>query len=196
MHTSLKQRAFTLVELLTVIAIIAVLMGLLFPAVNGVRDSAKKTQATNDATQLVNAVKAFYTEYGRYPLPTGASGEDFTYDAGNPNQTLIRILTAKETATPMLNPRKIVFLEPPAAKETGRYGVEFGSNGAPSSDFLDPWGTPYRVRIDSDYNNSVRELGTGNLLTNGVIAWSAGKDGQDGGSATAAEFKDNAMSWR
>ncbi len=62
------QRAFTLIELLVVIAIIAILIGLLFPAFRAVQDQAKRTQAKNDLTQIVNAVNAFYTEYGKYPL--------------------------------------------------------------------------------------------------------------------------------
>ena len=59
--------AFTLIELLVVITIIAILMGLLFPAFKGVQDQAKRTQAKNDVTQIVTAVNAFYTEYGQYP---------------------------------------------------------------------------------------------------------------------------------
>ena len=61
-------QAFMLIELLVVIAIIVILIGLLFPAFRGVQDQAKKTQAKNDLTQIVTAVNAFYTEYGRYPV--------------------------------------------------------------------------------------------------------------------------------
>jgi hypothetical protein len=35
-----------------------------------VQDQAKRTQAKNDLTQIVTAVNAFYTEYGKYPLVT------------------------------------------------------------------------------------------------------------------------------
>src|SRR5437667_8869355 len=73
--------AFTLIELLVVIAIIAILIGLLFPAFRAVQNQAKQTQAKNDLTQIVNAVNAFYTEYGKYPLPTGTTG-DFIYGPG------------------------------------------------------------------------------------------------------------------
>ena len=62
--------AFTLIELLVVIVIIAVLMGLAFPVFQGIQNQAKKTQAKNDLTQIVTAVNAFYTEYGKYPLAT------------------------------------------------------------------------------------------------------------------------------
>src|SRR6266511_4608590 len=62
--------AFTLIELLVVIAIIAILIGLLFPAFRAVQDQAKRTQAKNDLTQIVTAVNAYYTDYGKYPLVT------------------------------------------------------------------------------------------------------------------------------
>src|SRR4026209_2002984 len=79
-----KQRsrsAFTLIELLVVIAIIAILVGLLFPAFKAVQRQARETQAKNDLTQIVNAVNAYYTDYGKYPLPTGTTG-DFIYGPG------------------------------------------------------------------------------------------------------------------
>src|SRR5437764_493945 len=65
-----KIRGFTLIELLVVIAIIAILIGLLFPAFQAVQSQAKRTQAKNDLTQIVTAVNAYYTEYGKYPLVT------------------------------------------------------------------------------------------------------------------------------
>src|SRR2546423_5430033 len=105
------RHAFTLIELLVVIAIIAVLIGLLFPAFRAVQDQAKKTQAKNDLTQIVNAVNAFYTDYGKYPLVNA----DTVYGpAANPNNTLFNVLRAQDATN---NPRQIVFISPPYVKD-------------------------------------------------------------------------------
>ena len=84
------QRAFTLIELLVVIAIIAILIGLLFPAFAAVQNQARKTQAKNDLTQIVNAVNAYYTEYGKYPLGAGITADTTFGPGGIPatNETL------------------------------------------------------------------------------------------------------------
>src|SRR5206468_681521 len=74
---------FTLIELLVVIAIIIILMGLLFPAFRGVQDQAKRAQAKNDLTQIVTAVNAFYTEYGRMPIAASEANGSAGYTYGD-----------------------------------------------------------------------------------------------------------------
>src|SRR6266567_5247094 len=79
------ERAFTLIELFTVMAVIAILVGLLFPAFTSVMERARKTQAKNDLTQIVTAVNAYYTEYGKYPLAVA----DTIYGPGGSTNDLL-----------------------------------------------------------------------------------------------------------
>src|SRR5712692_9707545 len=84
--------AFTVLELLFVITIVVVLAGLLFPAFRGVQVQAQKTQAKNDLTQIVTAVNAFYTEYGKYP--TTATADVIYGPGGSTNDGLFNELRA------------------------------------------------------------------------------------------------------
>src|SRR6059058_4499338 len=60
--------AFTLIEMIVVMLIIATLVALFMGAATNVFDRARRTQAKNDVIQIATAVNAFYTEYGRYPV--------------------------------------------------------------------------------------------------------------------------------
>ncbi len=191
-----RSSAFTLIELLVVIAIIAILIGLLFPAFRAVQDQAKRTQAKNDLTQIVNAVNAYYTDYGKYPI---AAAADTTFGPGGTpatNETLFNPLRGLDTT---LNPRQIVFISPPYVKDPNNPRSGIGTAAANTGQYFDPWGTNYVVRIDGDYNNQVAnpytpDTGAGPATLNvGVIAWSLGKDQTRGTNFSAS---DDVISWQ
>lgn len=60
-------RGFTLVELLVVIAIIGVLVSLLLPAVQAARESARRTQCTNQIKQLALGTLNHVNTHGYFP---------------------------------------------------------------------------------------------------------------------------------
>jgi len=206
MNISFKNKGFTLIELITVISIILILMGLLFPAVSSIKETAKRAQAKNDVTNLVTAVKSFYTEYGSYPNPS-SSTTDMTFAGssssltGTGNAALLSCLTGTSTT---VNTRGIVFIEIPAVKTpaTPKAGLSAGT-------WYDPWGTPYFVAVDLNYNNVVAAapaytdmnyttssdgLDTG--VPTGVIAWSLGKDKTFGISGGKYTGSDDVISWQ
>jgi prepilin-type N-terminal cleavage/methylation domain-containing protein len=61
------RRAFTLVELLVVIAILATLMALLIPAVQGARESARRTQCQGNLRQIALGCELLGDAFGHLP---------------------------------------------------------------------------------------------------------------------------------
>jgi prepilin-type N-terminal cleavage/methylation domain-containing protein len=174
---------FTLIELLIVLAILGILMGLMFPVVSGVMESARRAQAKTDLVNIVNAIKSYYTEYGR--MPTLASGDDADeatmgwfqgpQTGGNYNNQIVRVLLGEDYQG--LNPRKRVFLEERPAKPDGLGGWK---NGIDPNEkiFYDPWGTPYAIKVDVSYDGRLEYYDPAqkqNIFTS-VLAVSFGKN--------------------
>ena len=68
MSTSRTRQGFTLIELLVVISIIAILAGLLLPAVTLVKNKANQTANGNNQKQIVTAMVAYQGDYdGSWP---------------------------------------------------------------------------------------------------------------------------------
>lgn len=65
--------AFTLIELLAVIAVIGILASLIFPSIGSARKSANRAKAKVQFNQWAAAIESFRSEYGYYP----------TFDASN-----------------------------------------------------------------------------------------------------------------
>jgi len=75
------RRAFTLVELLVVIGIIAIMISILLPALNKVRDKARAVQCASNMRQIYLACQMFAQDNGGH-LPSPGFAGDTVQDAG------------------------------------------------------------------------------------------------------------------
>ena len=153
-----QQTAFTLVEMLVVVAIIAILIGILIPVVGRAKTKAKVATAKVEMAGLEMAIKSYKTDYNRWPLPkkpqTGKwvnLGDDFTYLSGLANvcpnnEALMEILMAKDGTFNIRhgrNPKKNRYIEP---NESGE--VDGFPGLSKSGKYHDPFGNPYIVSLD------------------------------------------------
>jgi prepilin-type N-terminal cleavage/methylation domain-containing protein len=207
--TPTRACGFTLIELLVVIAIIAILIGLLFPAFRAVQNQARTTQAKNDLSQIVNAVNAFYTDYGKYPLVTtvettfGPGGTPATNDTLFTELRGCTAATGSCPAAATINTRQIVFISLPDVKDPSNPRSGIGTAAGNKGQYFDPWGTNYVVRIDGDYTNQVTNPYAANAganpLAQGVVALSLGKDqlgGVGSSDKNAGNAADDVISWQ
>ena len=170
---SLKRRGFTLIELLTVIAIIGILAAILVPAVNRVRESARRADARNIVGQIDTGFQQYLTEYDRWP--------DLTHDRVNqaeadfdPDDTFLfdgalhSVITLydRDLAIEANNTRALVFWEGSEAEQ---------------DELLDRWGSKYRVKFDRTFQNRIEGLPNPDeednslRLRRNVAVWSLGQ---------------------
>lgn len=118
------KKAFTLVELLVVIAMIAILSGSIGTAVNAARKRARISRAQVEAQELTKAILAYanYTEDGTLSELTGLNEAVATEDN-------LKFVLGKVT------------------KRGSTVPVLYNASTAKNGQFLDPWGHPYRVTV-------------------------------------------------
>ena len=163
-----SQRKFTLIELLMVMAVIAVLAGLVMPAISFVQKTAMRTKTKSLVSALYLAIKQYESTYGT--LPQTASESVVSDYAG-----LILTLTANG------NTRGISFLAP-------------NSGTATAPGLTDMWTHNLKVIMSSNPAISGSSSVTDTVFSN-VAVWSMGANGvDDKGSSTKPA--DDIASWK
>ena len=187
---------FSLIEMLVVVAIIALLATLMMPAVLSTLQKGDITKAKADTEAIVKAINAYAGYYG---CPPGfdcniGSYERLRYTPGDPNRVgdtivgctgdgawqrrydiLMQVLTTVDCAAPtpqasnkayVANTRKVQFLKP-----TATYKEDHG--------FVDPWGHRYVVLLNYNFDNHFAYSGWPTLYGSRVYVYSLGPNGSD-----------------
>jgi len=155
--------AFTLIELLIVIAIIGILMSLLFPGIQGAIESAKRAETSALLTSLRNAINLYETEYGFLP---NVSSSDMFLSSSTSGQELIQILTGGNPGSPPKNPRLIRFIE-----IAPKFYVNKNTN---TNSIIDSWGNAIRIGISKNYSTVNMGSGFSPSVLNTTVALASG----------------------
>jgi len=192
------KQGFTLVELLVVIVIIAVLATLGFAVGNGALQRARKVTAQAAATAVANSVEQFYSEY--HVLPSTDSGAPEEDNGSSPYVTnvangieLLDVLSGFEDEQ---NERKIRFLNVKESENGSRDGIVYNGTGDGVVGLFDPWGQPYYIILDYDYDGRLEFTPSAaypynaRLNNKRVAVYSLGTD-----SPSSAKRKDLVKTW-
>lgn len=129
----MKRRAFTLIEMLIVIAIAAILMGMVAGSLATARYLARRTKAEAQLREMITAWHEYFILYGSWPSDVDTGGEvEMTYD---------KLDALIDSENEDENPRKLVFLNVTLKSEN------------PNEPYCDPWGTVYKLKFSTTGGN-------------------------------------------
>lgn len=167
---------FTLIELLVVITIIGLLMAIIVPSIRGALEGAKKARAMSQIDALDGAIKRYFAEYGRMPVPAGGNGQPDKLFTGADQAQVVEILINAENLDDELNPREIVFLDVDPASFQVKTVQEMQSALQGGTPYKDPWGLDYGLMMDLNFDEKIDDVGYGEIRAKAAV-YSGGPHG-------------------
>lgn len=172
---SSSRRAFTLIELMVVVAIMAILAGLVFGAMQGMGQNAKRKKAGVQIAALELGLEMFRQEYGDFPISAAdpeidaEEGSSVLYQAlsGDGNDRLQLTGTPQPSRGEIGSSHKALMEQLDAKRDPFKMVMQRSESIYYVSD---PWGQPYRYvchQNKSDRQSGQRNPASYDLFTHG-----------------------------
>ena len=166
--------------------LLVILVTLVVIGIMALRLKRSYASVQQDLVAIPRACALFFDEYGRWPSDHEAEYGDVRYGREQSNAQVmnaLRAINGPGNYNDTINPGKIIFLE----AEPWRPGV---SGLDAEGNFLDAWGMPYQMVLDTDFNNrcDIEHSIYYHLDEGGVALWSCGPD-------RISDTSDDLLSW-
>lgn len=172
----LRQKGFTIVELLIVIVVIGILAAITIVAFNGVQQRANNTKRIATVNQIMKLIDGYTVTYGVYPSTAtrcvtadNACTNNSAIAATTDNSALMTELRKMGTVPNDLNPAV-----------NGRYGMQYNFNAAATFN-----GEVYPIRLEYWLDGGGTNCGFNNLVA--TVA--------TGGTTSATGYTQNNTTW-
>ena len=168
--TTPSAAGFTLVEMLVVVAVIAILAAILIPSLGGAQKSARKRKAELECNAIKTAVEQFFSDFKYMPWEEGSGkgqfvGSDKWADDAESQKAVMAFLRGE-------NKLGKAYLE--VSSRDSKASADAADEGV----FLDPWKNPYRIGLDRNLDQQVEYAGKPYKAR--VLVFSCGPDGEEG----------------
>ena len=170
----MKKRGFTLIEMVVVLAVVAILAAILVPTIEKNINDAKKARAANEVQVIAAAMASFFKDVGRWPNTDGSSSLPANLEllhgpgntgGGTNTQWWGTGLTKIDTFA-----NHLIENDPGDAANGYPTTGEFAWRGPYINQInADPWGYTYACNIQYTWDANG---------ANAVFVWSAGPDGE------------------
>lgn len=141
--------------------------------------NANKSEALSAISHLILACESYFEEYQQFPLGSDTNTDQVQLTNGKENDTLMTALCSRSSAMDE-SYKTLNFFTFDKKAIDGKDGLLRNEDGS-YAELFDPWGSPYHVLLDYDYNNQLRAPFTGKIIPDKkILIWSPGPDKESG----------------